>query len=764
MPSHVFFGAESPASTPKLTNGKAKRQGSPTPLSTSPKRAKRTVDFHESDDDDERLSATSGPSFAKNGKVVGADGVGKKKLLQADKARRRQEAERLLTGRQKLPVWAGQAEILKAVEENDTVVVLGETGSGKTTQIPHFLLKSQICGTLQPRICCTQPRRVAATSLADRVSKEVGCQLGQLVGYTVRFDDKSTPKTRLKYMTDGSLLAEMLGDRDLMRYECIVLDEAHERSLRTDMLMGFLKGIQDRRKELVRKWEEENKGKAKEGGEGEEKKPTLLKIVVMSATIDAKRFSEFFDNAPVLYVEGRQFKVKIYYAPEPIDDYCQGAVQTVFYLHTKEQPGDILVFLPGQEDIENVAHSIKSYFPDLAKSFKSKGDILICPLYAKLPPAEQAKAFLPAPPHTRKVILATNVAETSVTISGVKFVVDTGLAKEKEYHSNVGIDSLVTESISQSSAGQRSGRAGREFSGKCFRLYTERAYQDMNKNTKPEIQRVSLTFAILHLLAAGQENVWDFNFMDRPSKESISNALMTLHGLGAINQKGQINDFGRKMANFPLDPVYSRVLLASFEEGCPKDIIDLVSLISARDTLLINSAQTRDAANEARKKFVHRSGDHMMLLNILRAYEDVPKEERKNWCRDNYVQMKAMGQVLESRKQLVERCERLGLDCEASAGDTEEPVLRALVTGLFGNTALRQSDGSYRHAINRQIISIHPGSVLHNKSAPAIVYDELVLTTKTYARGCSRIELSWMREKAPTMFNARVKSAAAEKN
>ncbi|EMS21675.1 hypothetical protein NBRC10512_002503 [Rhodotorula toruloides] len=712
------------------------------------------------------------PAPPKKRKLVVFDEEAEQEANEQQKRKAKEEAQRLRPEREKLPVFQGKDAILKGIADNDTVIVLAETGSGKTTQIPQYILRSDTpCSG--PRIVCTQPRHVAAISLAQRVSAECGTQTGGLVGYTVRFDNKTSRTTRLTYATDGALLAEMLGDRDLEAYDVVVLDEAHERSLRTNMLMGFLKDIQKRRKERVRVWKAEqakSKGKAKANGvvaNGEadgkkgtdERDPTELKIVVMSATIDAKRFSDFFDRAPVLYVAGRQHKVKIHYAEEPQPDFLDAALKMVYQIHTRYPPGSILVFLPGQEEIEGLAASIKSFLPSLQKEYPHAEELLVTPLYAKLHAAEQAKAFLPSPPRTRKVILATNIAETSVTIPGVKYVVDCGLAKEKRYHAGTGIDSLVTESISQSSAKQRAGRAGRETDGFCFRLYTEATYNGLEKRSQPEIQRVSLTFAILHLLASGQDDVFKFSFMDPPDVESIKFALLTLIGLNALDKRGKITPLGRQMAQLPLDPVYARVLAASFIEGCPREMIDLVSLLGSKDQLLINTSSTRDAANAARQKFVHRTGDHMMLFNILRAYEELDgKDERKQWCKDNFISFKAMSSVLDARKQLLERAQRLKLgDPDASAGDEAEPVLNALIGGLFANTALRQEDGSYRHTMTKQLVAIHHSSTLHGKKAPAIIDDELVLTTKTYARGISSIEPSQIRSKAPSLFGSSLK-------
>ncbi|GAA6005855.1 uncharacterized protein JCM10292_004661 [Rhodotorula paludigena] len=764
-----------PAPSPSPAKRTASAPPSPAPAlnGASPKKRKIVEFDHEAEQEAaQRRAAGAGQNGANGANGVNGAQHGTlkgKRWTKEDKQRAKDEALRLLPGRKALPVWGGKDAILEGVQKNDTVIVLADTGSGKTTQIPQFLVRSSIpCDA--PRIVCTQPRRVAATSLAKRVSDEMGTQLGGLVGYTVRFDDRSSRATRLKYATDGALLAEMLADRDLDKYDVVVLDEAHERSLRTDMLMGFLKDIQQRRKDKVRAFQaDKGKGKARpsaqngdtaatNGANGDKaadsRDPTELKIVVMSATIDAKRFSDFFNNAPVLYVQGRQHKVAMHYATEPQPDFCDAALKTVFQIHNKLPPGDILVFLPGQDEIDSLASSINAYLPDLEKTKSHLGTLLVTPLYAKLPPTDQAKAFAPAPPKTRKVILSTNIAETSVTIPGVRFVVDSGLAKEKRYHAGTGIDSLVTESISQSSAKQRAGRAGREADGYCFRLYTEASFNALEKRSQPEIQRVSLTFALLHLLANGQDDVFAFHYMDRPDKDAIIYAMMTLHGLDALDAKGRITAVGRKMANLPLDPVFARVVLASFAEGCPREMLDLVALLGSKDQLLSVPSAVRDQATAARQKFVHRSGDHLMLLNMLRAYEELDgKDERKAWCRENFVSHKAMLAVLDARKQLRERVERLQLgDWEATAGDEPEPILNALIGGLFANTALRQEDGTYRHTLTKQPVAIAPASTLHNKKVPAIVYDELVLTTKTYARTVSAIEPTQIRAKAPAMF------------
>ncbi|RKP23568.1 RNA helicase-like protein, partial [Syncephalis pseudoplumigaleata] len=344
-------------------------------------------------------------------------------------------------------------ELVKEILANDCTVVVGETGSGKTTQIPQFLMEAGL--TQHGAIAITQPRRVAATSIAKRVAEEVGCALGGRVGYAVRFDDTSSPSTQLRYMTDGMLLRELLSDPRLDRYSTIILDEAHERTLRTDILLGMVKRIQQQRKAL-----------ATQHGRGHP-----LKIVVMSATLDAERFSEYFDGAKILYVSGRLHPVTIFHTTAPHADYLDAALVTIFQIHQEQAAGDILVFLTGQEDIESLERLIRDY---AARLPEHSPQLLPCPIFAALPPSQQARVFNPAPPNTRKVVLATNIAETSITISGIRYVIDTGLAKVRAYDARMGLETLLVQPISKSSARQRAGRAGRE---------------DLMEDAEPEIRR-----------------------------------------------------------------------------------------------------------------------------------------------------------------------------------------------------------------------------------------------------------------------------------
>lgn len=435
--------------------------------------------------------------------------------------------------RQSLPIYKLRDELIKAVTDNQILIVIGETGSGKTTQITQYLAESGF--TARGKIGCTQPRRVAAMSVAKRVAEEFGCRLGQEVGYTIRFEDCTCPETVIKYMTDGMLLRECLIDPDLQNYSCIMLDEAHERTIHTDVLFGLLKQAVQKRNEL--------------------------KLIVTSATLDAVKFSQYFYEAPIFTIPGRTFPVEILYTREAETDYLDASLITVMQIHLNEPPGDILLFLTGQEEIDTACEILyermKSMGPDVP-------ELIILPVYSALPSEMQTRIFEPAPPGSRKVVIATNIAETSLTIDGIYYVVDPGFVKQKVYNSKTGMDSLVVTPISQAQAKQRAGRAGRTGPGKCYRLYTERAYRDeMLATPVPEIQRTNLASTVLQLKAMGINDLLNFDFMDAPPVESLIMALEQLHSLSALDDEGLLTRLGRRMAEFPLEPSLSKMLIMS---------------------------------------------------------------------------------------------------------------------------------------------------------------------------------------------------------
>ncbi|XP_059004967.1 ATP-dependent RNA helicase DHX33 isoform X1 [Mustela lutreola] len=635
--------------------------------------------------------------------------------------------------RRSLPIFAARGQLLAQLRALDSAVLIGETGSGKTTQLPQYLYEGGI--GRQGVIAVTQPRRVAAISLATRVSDEKRTELGKLVGYTVRFDDVSSEDTRIKFLTDGMLLREAISDSLLRQYSCVVLDEAHERTVHTDVLFGVVKAAQKRRKELG--------------------KPPL-KVVVMSATMDVDLFSQYFDGAPVLYLEGRQHPIQVLYTKQPQQDYLHAALVSVFQIHQEAPPSqDILVFLTGQEEIEAMSKTcrdIAKHLPDGCPA------MLVLPLYASLPYAQQLRVFQAAPKGCRKVIVSTNIAETSITITGIKHVVDTGMVKAKMYNPDSGLEVLTVQRVSKAQAWQRTGRAGREGSGVCYRLYTEDEFEKFEKMTVPEIQRCNLASVLLQLLAMKVPDVLTFDFMSKPSPDHIQAAVAQLDLLGALEQKdGQLTltPVGRKMAAFPLDPKFAKTLLLSPKFHCTEEILTIVSLLSV-DSVLYDPPSRRDEVQAVRRKFVSSEGDHITLLNIYRAFKNLGRS--KDWCRENFVNSKNMALVAEVRAQLRDICLKMSMPMVSSRGDGES-VRRCLAHSLFMSTAELQPDGTYVTTDSRQPVAIHPSSVLFHCRPACVVYTELLHTSRCYMRDVCVVDAEWLHEAAPDYFRRKLRAA-----
>lgn len=632
--------------------------------------------------------------------------------------------------RKQLPIYQAKPQLINQLRQLNNAILIGETGSGKTTQIPQYLYEAGI--GRQGIIAITQPRRVAAISLAGRVAEEKRTQLGKLVGYTVRFEDVTSSETKLRFMTDGMLLREAIGDPLLLRYTVVILDEAHERTVHTDVLFGVVKTAQRRRKEL-------NK--------------IPLKVLVMSATMDVDLFSEYFNKSPVLYLEGRQHPIQIYYTKQPQSDYLQAALVTIFQIHQEAPPSqDILVFLTGQEEIEALARTCR----DIAKHLPdSCGPMVVIPLYASLPPVQQLRVFQPAPKGSRKVILSTNIAETSVTISGIKFVIDTGMVKAKRFNPDSGLEVLAVQRVSKAQAWQRAGRAGREDSGFCYRLYTEDEFDNLIPMTVPEIQRCNLAGVMLQLMALGIPDVMNFDFMSKPSSEAVRSAMEHLQLLGAVEKNDGIvvlTALGKKMASFPLEPRYAKTILLSPEFSCLEEVISIVSLLSV-DTVLYNPPARRDEVQAARKKFTSSEGDHVTLLNIYRAFKKV--SGNKDWCRENFVNSRNMSLVKEVQTQLKEICLKLNLKLESCGGNTGN-VRRCIAHGMFVNAAELQPDGTYLALDTHQPVAIHPSSVLFQAKPAYVVFNELLHTSRCYMRDMCLVDADWLLDAAPEYFGRKL--------
>ena len=506
----------------------------------------------------------------------------------------------LFRKRIQLPVWEYQDKFLEILSKHQCICLVGETGSGKTTQIPQWCVDfAKKMG--KKTVSCTQPRRVAAMSVAQRVSEEMDVSLGQEVGYSIRFEDCSGPKTLLKYMTDGMLLREAMSDPMLENYQVILLDEAHERTLATDILMGVLKTVVHHRPDL--------------------------KLVIMSATLDAGKFQHYFDNAPLMNVPGRTHPVEIFYTPEPERDYLEAAIRTVIQIQMcGEEEGDILLFLTGQEEIEDACKRIKRELDNLGPDV---GDMKCIPLYSTLPPNLQQRIFEPAPAKKsngaigRKLVISTNIAETSLTIDGVVFVIDPGFSKQKVYNPRIRVESLLVSPISKASAQQRAGRAGRTKPGKCFRLYTEKAYKnEMQDNTYPEILRSNLGSVVLQLKKLGIDDLVHFDFMDPPAPETLMRALELLNYLAALDDDGNLTELGAIMAEFPLDPQLAKMLIASCEYNCSNEILSITAMLSVPQCF-VRPNEAKKAADDSKLRFAHIDGDHLTLLNVYHAFKQV---------------------------------------------------------------------------------------------------------------------------------------------
>ena len=501
---------------------------------------------------------------------------------------------------------------------HQVLIIEGETGSGKTTQIPQYLHEAGLTAGGK-KIGCTQPRRVAAMSVAARVADEMGVKLGSQVGYSIRFEDCTSERTVIKYMTDGMLLREFLGEPDLSSYKVMIIDEAHERTLHTDILFGLIKDIARFRPDL--------------------------KLLISSATLDAEKFSEFFDNAPIFRIPGRRFPVNIYYTKAPEADYIDAVVVTTLQIHVTQPLGDILVFLTGQEEIETA----QEILIERSRKFGSKiAELLIVPIYANLPSDLQAKVFEPTPPGARKVVLATNIAETSLTIDNIIYVIDPGFSKQNSYNARTGMESLIVTPVSKASANQRAGRAGRVAAGKCFRLYTAWAYQhELEDNPVPEIQRVNLGNVVLMLKSLGINDLIHFDFLDPPPHETLVLALEQLYALGALNHMGELTKLGRRMAEIPADPMMCKMLLASEKYKCSAEILSISAMMSNNASIFYRPKDKIIHADTARKNFHQPGGDHITLLNVYNQWAET--DFSSQWCYENFIQHRSMKRARDIR-------------------------------------------------------------------------------------------------------------------
>ncbi|KXS93622.1 hypothetical protein AC578_4209 [Pseudocercospora eumusae] len=621
--------------------------------------------------------------------------------------------------RESLPAYKMRKQFLDAVRQNQLLIVVGDTGSGKTTQLTQYLAEDGFAN--EGMIGCTQPRRVAAMSVAARVSDEVGCRLGEEVGYTIRFEDKTNSSTKIKYMTDGIMQREILLDPELSKYSVIMLDEAHERTIATDVLFGLLKKTLKKRPDM--------------------------KLIVTSATLDAEKFSEYFLQCPILTIPGRTFPVEIMYSREPESDYLDAALTTAMQIHLTEKAGDILLFLTGKEEIDTSCEILHERMKALGPSVP---ELIILPIYGALPSEIASRIFEPAPGGSRKIVIATNIAETSITIDGIYFVIDPGFVKQTAYDAKLGMDRLQVTPISQAQAKQRAGRAGRTGPGKCFRLYTESAFQnEMLPTTIPEIQRQNLSNTILMLKAMGINDLLGFDFMDPPPTNTMLTALEELYALGALDDEGLLTRLGRRMADFPMDPALGKSLITSVDLGCSDEMLSIVAMISAVQTVFHRPKEKQQQADQKKARFHDPAGDHLTLLNVYNGWKNAGKNDA--WCFENFIQPRNIKRAEDVRKQLVQILERHRLKVISCGRDTTR-VRQALCAGFFRNSARKDPQEGYKTLVEGTPVYMHPASALFGKAAEHVIYHSLVETTREYMHNVTAIEPKWLVEAAPTFF------------
>ncbi|CAM9160360.1 unnamed protein product [Choristocarpus tenellus] len=659
----------------------------------------------------------------------------------------------LTAQRKALPIHRHRRSLLYALEKYRTIIIVGETGCGKTTQIPQYLHEAGWTAGNRA-VVCTQPRRVAALTVAARVAEEMGARMGEEVGYAVRFDIRAGARTKVKFCTDGMLFREMMLDPLLSAYSVVMLDEAHERTIYNDILFGLLKKVMRKRKEL--------------------------RVIVASATLDAEEFLEFFETdrsnngegntATIMSIVGRQHPVDVLYAQKPVSNYIQAAVDTALAIHASEPVGDILIFLPGAEEIDAAVEMLRDQAPQSmgTRQFSTRGKggtggggpLQVLPLYSALPVKMQMKVFEKSPQGARRVVVATTIAETSVTIDGIRYVVDPGFVRLPFYDPAQGFGTLLTTVTSKASAKQRAGRAGRVAPGKCLRLMTEKDYHiNLPSKTVPEMQRSDLCWVVLQLKAMGIDDILHFEFLSPPSAEAMIRALELLYALGALDEDCHLTEpLGTTIAEFPVEPCVAKFLTASWDFGCVEDSLTVAAMLSVQNPFLQprgGRKERREAIQEAMEEFAVTEGDHITYLNVFNSFQDIGSGAA-DWCEQNCLNYRALVRAGEIRSQLASYCKRFAPEgaSMSSCGDDINALRRCLVAGFFANAARMGPDGQYRTVRDGVVVAIHPSSVLAHFGSPPewIVFHEVTKTSQLFARDVSAVDPRWLIELAPHFY------------
>ncbi|KAI9218311.1 P-loop containing nucleoside triphosphate hydrolase protein [Blastocladiella britannica] len=697
-----------------------------------------------------------------------------------------------------LPVASLRTELIHAIQTHQQLVVVGETGSGKTTQLPQYILQSDP----DVRIVVTQPRRIAAITNARRVAHEMDCAIGDRVGYTIRFESVTSSSTRIKYVTDGVLLRELIQDDSLPQYSVVIIDEAHERTVGTDILLGLLKKCVARRSDL--------------------------KLIIMSATLDAERFSDYYHECPIFQIPGRPFPVEIMYARDTTlaqlqTRYVDQAIETALHIHKNERPGDILVFLCGSHEIERACvemmaldrtldyeRDVKHYFAAPGTHVGRVTGVQVVGVHASMETIDQRSVFNPAKPGLRKIVFATNIAQTSITIPGIVFVVDCGFVKQKSFDPTTRMDALLVMPISRSAATQRAGRAGRTQAGKAYRLYAHKVFaEDFSEDTTPEIQRTSLLDTVLALKELGIADVLGFDFLDRPDPSLVMTALRSLYLIGALDESGRVTPVGHRIAQMPIAPYVGRAVIAAADDfACLPDMLILASMLSVEHIWIeprgrnASDSEALEQAAERRRSLAHPTGDHLTLINVFRTW--AKQADQRTWCRAHSVNQRALLQgtacfhslhliFLHSNLHLVYTAKNIHsqLSAHVSRWKTTKhpaqqqqeridpvPILKSLCTGFFSHLAKKQQyrPSFYQYSTNVTVNTPHDSGsgfmslflhsmsslcdalgIIHGKRGELewVIYNDVTFTSRANMRYVSRMwDWSWVQPYLPRLQDA----------
>ncbi|XP_060929170.1 probable ATP-dependent RNA helicase DHX40 [Limanda limanda] len=655
-----------------------------------------------------------------------------------------------------LPIHRHKTKLIEAVKNSSFLVVTGETGSGKTTQLPQFLHQAGFCK--DGKIAITQPRRVAAITVAQRVAQEMQCSLGREVGYQVRFDDCTSQDTVVKYLTDGCLLREILADPGLSQYSVVILDEVHERSLNTDILLGLLKKVFSDPVEAT-------KGRS-----------FPLKVVVMSATLETDKLSAFLGDCPIFVIPGRTFPVVCTFGsavgPKDVEStgYLKEVVKVALDVHTSEMCGDILVFLTGQSEIERACDLLfeKAEFIDYRYDVEDQTveGLLILPLYGSMPTEQQRQIFQPPPPGIRKCVVATNIAATSLTINGIKYIIDSGFVKQLSHNSQVGMDILEVVPISKSEAQQRAGRAGRTSAGKCFRIYSKEFWEKiMPEYTIPEIQRTSLTAVVLTLKCLGVHDVIRFPYLDCPEERFILEALKELYQFDAIDRRGRVTKLGELMVEFPLQPGLTRALLKAASLGCQDLLLPVAAMLSVENILIRpGHPEKLKEADKKHRGLADKSGSMNDFATLLSVFQSCKSSDRpSSWCKENWIHWRALKSAFSVETQLREILLRLqkrrDFPVETFDGDENELFRRCLCAGYFTNVA-RRSMGNVFCTMDGHgsMVHIHPSSSLCDQEGKLnwVIFHDMLVTSRVYIRTVCPVRYEWVKDLLPKLHEVDV--------